>query len=652
MIRRNIEEWFLPVVALTTILVFSRGLVDAFELPKATVLWITAPGLLVAAIAKTLNAPRKNLKFVWCLWVLMIAQTLSWVTGIGPLLSSFGAYQRNLGLITIIAVLSFSVNLTLASKVTNRNVVFSIALGGSLHSLYGTIQAWGHDPWEWSSPGQNQPIFGTMGNLNTASFLSAVALILALTLLHKSENKLTTLAFSVMAIVNAAAIGWFDSFQGQVGLLIGVLSLITYTWSAPASTAMRYLLLAGFVGSLGFTKVSPEVLFVVVVVVCGLSTVRFQHVGKIHNSETKSLSTSPRYIQLSLLFGLGLGALAFLGLQWEWITRELDASLLERKAFFSSAISNWRDHWIAGFGQDVFGLVYSIHRPAWHATSYEVNRTNSPHSIWLDFLLSGGVISAIPVILLIVLSGRTIFREVRSKESPNIGLTAAFFAVVLMAGVSVGHPVLYLLVFAVLAMCAREEASFKKRGRGNRGRGGATTAALAVAGTLLFLPFTTRPVRADVVALDALKISIAGDFETAKPKFERALEINPGAVINRYRLIVAAFNQGSATVSSEFALETASLYRYLPSVSIEIAYYLASVGAFSESIEVMERTVAADPLAPVLKTQAADLFIQIGDIFAAREDGSDQAAAAYSLAVDYAPNYPLAVQKLASLDGS
>lgn len=643
---RKMGDWLLPAVALISVLVFSRGLVDAFELPKATVLWISTPSLLITALFRSLADRKQTPTFVWLVWALMALQIVSFATGIRSQLSLYGTYQRNLGLLTVVGVLSFAANLVMANRAATRNVVYAVILGGSLHSLYGLAQGWGYDPWEWSSPGQNQPIFGTMGNLNTGSFLSAITLCMSTSVLLKARNATTEVTIAFAMVLNAAAIGWFASFQGQVGLVICVIFLIIFAWLKPFNEALIVLILAVAIGVLGFTTVNLPTLLVCLIVVCGLSAGNRYLARTIVDPKQMGLSRCHPTIQFSVLGGFGIGILAFLFLRWDWITRELDASLLERRAFFSSAISNWRSSWLTGYGQDVFGLVFSEHRPTWHATSYEVNRTNSPHSIWLDFLLSGGLLSASVLLLLIVIAGRSLVRKLRSKANDSLGLMPAFFAMVLMAGVSVGHPVLYLMVFVVLALCAREEPPSRRMERSNKVGSWTTTAALAVASTLILIPILTKPVRADVIALDALKSSFAGDVEAAKPRFERALDINPGSYINRYRLIVAAFNQSSASVSVDFARETASLYRYLPSVSVEIAYYLASVGAFSESIEVMESTVAADPFAPVLKTQAADLFIQIGDIFLSREGGRDQARAAYSLAVEYAPDYLSGAQKL------
>jgi O-antigen ligase len=70
----------------------------------------------------------------------------------------------------------------------------------------------------------------------------------------------------------------------------------------------------------------------------------------------------------------------------------LDASLSERREFWSAGVGIFRDNPVLGTGLDTYAHHFLAYRPASHARVNLIATTDAPHSVPLGMFTNGGVI--------------------------------------------------------------------------------------------------------------------------------------------------------------------------------------------------------------------------------------------------------------------
>lgn len=134
----------------------------------------------------------------------------------------FGVTGRQTGLLAYFAlIVLMKCGVIAASYELNRKLVLFLVGAGIVSGLYGILQAFGGDPFEWINP--YSPVFGFFGNPNfQASFMGIAAvagIAMSLESSAKLQNRIGLLAFVALALFN---IYESKSQQGYLVFIAGV----------------------------------------------------------------------------------------------------------------------------------------------------------------------------------------------------------------------------------------------------------------------------------------------------------------------------------------------------------------------------------------------------------------------------------------------
>jgi len=619
---------------------FSRGTLDSFELPKATVLWMLLPALFVVSVwtagARFKTHGRSILIYASCLLASVVATLFSF----SPEVSLFGQYQRQLGLVTLISCLLVGFVTQISLNRFQLRVSSTLLVAASfLCALYGLVQSLGGDPWNWSTPGQDQPVFGTMGNSNTATFLVAGCVGLSVWLQSDSKTRFGASCAGLVAGFLGGSVNMFGSFQGRasLGLVSVVLVFLSFSKSFRVVAEIRSVLL--FCLASGFAFVPGPDWWPLVSGLVGFAFTWFLF----------PLRTWPdpsiRFVVLArLAVGLGVLGISFFGRNR--VQSELAQSMAERGDFYRAAGRAFLERPIFGWGPDTFGLIFTKFRPSGHAITLESNRTSSAHSIFFDLLVGGGFLLVLPIVVLLIYNLSGFFKAYREVRQEKVWALIALLVCLIQGLVSVGHPALYLMIFYLVGILGNRVTSsgFSVRYRGTQWG----VIASAVLLTLVSTPFGTRVIRADAEAMKSLKQLYAGSPDRALSEIDSAIRIDPWSSMQRVRRVEVLDSLGRAEevlVQAKQVLDEPGMGQ---SRAANLVYLLAKYGDYSSAADYSFRVLANDPFAPLLRQQLADLQVQIGDGLRNQGD-SERAAASYSIALDILPGYERAVVGLETL---
>ncbi len=214
--------------------VFDLGSVKPFDAVKVTTVlffgWL-AFGAWTAMVALGRLRARGFLMGYLALGFLG-ANTIAWIFSTTKWTSLFGWYGRYTGLVTILVmVLVFILVAHVYRGRADRahEVVYAIAAGSALVTLYVIVQRLGIDPIRWlqtsgGTPGQ--PYFGTMGNANFAGGYIGLTFPWLYFAFLRTRVVLMRVGLVAWGTVSLAALYFTSARNGMVALLVGVLVLL------------------------------------------------------------------------------------------------------------------------------------------------------------------------------------------------------------------------------------------------------------------------------------------------------------------------------------------------------------------------------------------------------------------------------------------
>lgn len=134
----------------------------------------------------------------------------------------FGVTGRQTGLLAYFALIAMMISAVFASdERLSRKLALTLVGVGILSGLYGVLQSFGGDPFDWINP--YSPVFGFFGNPNfQASFMgiaAVAAIAMSLESSAKPQNRIGLLLFVALALFN---IYESKSQQGYLVFLAGV----------------------------------------------------------------------------------------------------------------------------------------------------------------------------------------------------------------------------------------------------------------------------------------------------------------------------------------------------------------------------------------------------------------------------------------------
>ncbi len=342
---KRVQNLILFGGAITTLAMWTQ-LEDPINLPKMFILVLSGAavlGLVLPALFTFRKLAIKNQK---------VGLILIGLFSIGLLVSAgatdvkytaiFGEYHRNNGALSYLAMLVLMLGSAIAFNLKSSSKFFiSFAFTGIIVAVYGTLQAMGLDPVSWVI--QYNPIVTTLGNPNfTSGFLGLSGIALLMSILISKNNNLKALYVAGL-LLDVFILFKSGSIQGVMGLAIGAsVIVVTKFW---------------------------------------ITNVRHGKIAAI----TVILLSAPIFLAL-----MNIGPLA---------SKIYQGTLMNRFDYWSAALSMFRDHPIFGVGIDRFGEYYREYALQNQVVQGQI--TDNAHSIYLQLLATGGLVTFIPYLLLV-----------------------------------------------------------------------------------------------------------------------------------------------------------------------------------------------------------------------------------------------------------
>jgi O-antigen ligase len=282
----------------------------------------------------------------------------------------FGVSGRNTGLITYVAFLSLMLLAVIkASKKLILNIILILLICGFISAIYGLVQSFGLDPFNWINP--YSPVFGFFGNPNfQASYMGISATAAFSYLLQKNRLNLLRILLGIYIPLALYVVYKSKSQQGYLVFITGI-SVVIYFWI------------------------------------------------KSHNRLSKF---TPLYV-LFWIIGVFLVLIDILQ-RSPWGPIFYKPSITFRGDFWRAGWSITTDNFIFGVGLDGYRDSYRLYRDRVAAERNPTSMVDSAHNVFLDISSGGGfplLVIYCALILLVIIS---IIKVSRREKEFNYGFAA------------------------------------------------------------------------------------------------------------------------------------------------------------------------------------------------------------------------------------
>ena len=369
------DKLLLWVLGSSVILITPMFSYDAVNIPKFMVV------IIGASVAATLLMNRRIMKvlsrqkflFVFCCIMLIDLILVFFFSGSNLVEQFYGADGRFVGLA---AYISLVILLVYAYSVSSGHIISKILVLirylGLISSLYGILQWSGEDPVNWSN--QYSPIMGFFGNPNyQSSFLGMCSVALISEIIRSEEKINRKFLFFGLVILNIFVIIGTKSIQGLIVFIVGSAAVI-------------------------FLKI-------------------------------RSMTWKPFFSGLYIFFVSCIAITGIAGmLNHGPLSQVLHKnSVIYRGDYWRAAIRIVTEHPIFGVGFDQFGNWYRRYRDI-----EAVNRrgpevvSNSPHNIFLDYAVSGGIILGSLYVCLVVITFMSALTVIKQSKSYDVNFSFVF----------------------------------------------------------------------------------------------------------------------------------------------------------------------------------------------------------------------------------
>ena len=352
----------------TTLMVWT-ALADPINLPKMFILTIFSAWIF-GSVA-TIHFYSRSRQFSlgqWAVVAFLVCMVLAGLLTDVKYSAFFGENQRNNGAFSYMALasLSFAAMVSFSSEhlAQLRNWILAV---GSILTVYGLFQTFGHDPFKWVLLYNH--IVGTLGNPDFFSGIVGAASIASVWLIIREGDSKFRAAGLVLLFLEIYVLKRCGSIQGLVAFAFGsVVLLITRLWQIKKKLGMA----ASVVSALGL-----------ITVVVGL------------------LNKGP------------VAGLVYRG------------SLRNRTDYWHAALSMFKAHPLFGVGLDRFGQNYGQYAP--HLQVVQGQGTDNAHNVFLQLLATGGLLVILPYLFLVTVIFVTVIRRTKHVVgSERIDLVALF----------------------------------------------------------------------------------------------------------------------------------------------------------------------------------------------------------------------------------
>ena len=245
----------------TTLLVTPFFSYDPINVPRFVALFVFGlMGFFLLLIARTHWFSSKYRKVVGASTLFIIWGLIAtFASGINLNEGLFGVTGRQTGLLAYFALIALMISGVVASSEgLSRKLALTLLGTGILSGLYGVLQSFGGDPFDWINP--YSPVFGFFGNPNfQASFMgiaAVAAIAMSLESSAKLQNRIGLLVFVALALFN---IYESNSQQGYLVLIAGVV-VVGYLFVRGDEKLKKLTPLYAVAAVIGFVAVVLDIL--------------------------------------------------------------------------------------------------------------------------------------------------------------------------------------------------------------------------------------------------------------------------------------------------------------------------------------------------------------------------------------------------------
>ena len=550
-----------------TALVFSRGLLDVFHLPKALLLVAGGICILVTAViawqrAHTI-APRLSAVTIAAIAVAVFA-VVATATAQSPWRAVFGGSGARAGLaVTLACVVIYGGTTAVFTGRSAAPVLQSLLWAAVPIVAYGVAQALHADPFAWRQTSGGPPIFSTFGNANFFSaWIGVVAVVATWGAINRSWRGRWRVMSALLGSAGLAMAIASRSIQGPIAALAGIAILVAAALTDHGRHAARRRL------------------------------------------RTLVLASLP-----VLVVGGGAAMLAIRG--------GASDSFGTRVGKWQAATAMGADHPVSGVGLDLFVDWYHAYRPVAEALSRGLWRTaDAAHNVPLQLFAGGGVPLAVSYVAFVGLTGVMLVRALRRSHGPDrlmVGAVGgAWVAYQVQSLVSIDTAplaVVHWILAGLLAAAATRPTVGVHRPHQRWGQLEAVATTLVVGAVAVTM---ITPLRADVAARRALRLSAQGRHADAEASFERALRLDPWEPFYPMALARQRVARGDLTAALHaYSVASARQPRSLPA-ALEHARIADRAGRTATARLEYHRAIALDPHSPLIRVLVARHYLAHG----------------------------------------
>jgi O-antigen ligase len=368
----------------TTLFVWT-SLADPINLPKMFILAIFATWLIGLILTRVFYSKERSLSLgQWAVSAFVLALLLAALVTDVKYTAFFGAIQRNDGAISYIAlaVLSLAAMMSFTSS-DFRQIRWWILIIGSVLTVYGILQTFGHDPFKWVLLYNH--VVGTLGNPDFFSGIVGAAAIASVWLILVETEIPIRLAGGLLLLGELFVLKRCGSIQGIGAFLLGVVIL-------------------------GVAKVWQK----------------------------------KREIGIGLSVAIGLVSIpVFLGLLDKGPLARFvyRGSFQSRVDYWHAALGMFKSHPLFGVGLDRFGQSYGQYAPQVQIVQGQVS--DNAHNVFLQLLATGGLSIILPylfVLGVIFVSAIRAIKEANGNMQLNlVGLFSIWLALLFISAISIDN---------------------------------------------------------------------------------------------------------------------------------------------------------------------------------------------------------------------
>jgi len=578
----------------TTLTIWTK-LEDPINLPKmfvlvlfgAIALGLALPSIL-AAIRPVSSIERLTLGLMGLFIIGLLISTIATDVKFTAL---FGEYHRNNGSFSYLAmaVLMLVSALVFNPKSSSRYLKF-YALTGLFLTSYGFLQAAGKDPVGWKL--DYNPFITTLGNPNfTSGFLGLSGIAIFLLAIEAKDRKVQIL-WTVGLVADLYILKRSGSVQGLFGFLIGVaLIILVKLWLKNKNYGQIGLVVAAVAGA-------PV----------GLAI-------------------------------LNIGPLA---------SKLYQGTLANRLDYWNAAFNMFKDHPIFGVGIDRYGEYYRQYAVQNQVVQGQI--TDNAHSVYMQLLATGGLITFIPYLVLILFITYIGLKALIGAAGPTklriggiLGIWLGTVAVNIVTIDNLGVAVWFWITGGVLiavsasptglafdssnSVIPAQDKNIKMGSSANKGgsnsikkkpRNSSATefpvTTLIASGFAILILLTLLPILGKSQAINELKLNSKGyDANTYVAELNKQVSNNQNNSQNLILLADVALRQGEIDLAYKIndrirEIDQRSFYgNYLPA----LAYEASSKPA--EALKFRKKLIELDPWNTSNMLQLIKDYLAIGD---------------------------------------